>query len=272
MQTTVASPISSTELFVLALSVLSIVNIVLSVVPLSDAIHEVIRLVDAIFCAIFLVDFTIRMRRAASKRQYFFHQRGWLDLLGSLPFPGLRVARLFRMAKVWAAVRARGARNVARDFRDNLAEGALLIVLLMALAVLQYGSMLELVAEKNVADANIVTGGDALWWVIVTITTVGYGDQYPVGAAGRVVGVFVLLTGIALFGTITGYLANSFLSPRRPKEAAPAEPPAGTPADERAIALGDIRRLIDQQDRSLKEQAEALTALRRQLAALERAP
>ena len=131
--------------------------------------------------------------------------------------------------------------------------------------ILEFGSIFELIAERNVANANITSGGDALWWVIVTITTVGYGDQYPVGAAGRVVGVFVLLTGIALFGTITGYLANSFLTPRNRKE-----PPPPDPGDVRATALAEMRRIIDEQNRSLAEQTQSLAALRSRLDELER--
>jgi voltage-gated potassium channel len=246
-------------LFVLALSVLSVFNILLALAPLSAAIHQVIYVVDGIFCMIFLTDFLIHLHRSKPKRAYFIGQRGWLDLLGSLPLPGLRIARLFRVAKVTAAVRRRGARNVVRDFRDNLAQGALFVVFLFVMLILEFGSIFELVAEHNVENANITSGGDALWWVIVTITTVGYGDQYPVGPWGRVVGVFVLLTGIALFGTITGYLANTFLAPRR------KEPSVEAPTEARARALADIRRLIDEQDRSLQ-------ALREQLAVLEQAP
>ena len=65
--------------------------------------------------------------------------------------------------------------------------------------------------EARSPDANITTAGDALWWGIVTVTTVGYGDQYPVTTGGRIVGVFVLILGVGLFGTFTGFLANAFL-------------------------------------------------------------
>ena len=69
--------------------------------------------------------------------------------------------------------------------------------------------------EAKAPNANITTGGDALWWGIVTVTTVGYGDEYPVTTGGRPVGVILLLTGVALFATFTGYLANAFLAPQK---------------------------------------------------------
>ncbi len=83
---------------------------------------------------------------------------------------------------------------------------------------------------------------------VVTITTVGYGDQFPVTTGGRVVGFFVLAIGVALFGTFTGFLANAFLSP--PKENAAESVQAGSDGDATTL-IADIRReLADQERRS----------------------
>jgi voltage-gated potassium channel len=70
-------------------------------------------------------------------------------------------------------------------------------------------------AESRTPDTNIRTASDALWWAYVTITTVGYGDRYPVTGWGRVVGVLLLSTGVGLFAVITGFIANAFLAPKR---------------------------------------------------------
>jgi voltage-gated potassium channel len=70
-------------------------------------------------------------------------------------------------------------------------------------------------AESDKTDANIHTASDAIWWSYVTITTVGYGDRYPVTEWGRLVGVLLLSTGVGLFAVITGFIANVFLAPRR---------------------------------------------------------
>ena len=73
--------------------------------------------------------------------------------------------------------------------------------------------------ESHSADANITTGGDALWWAIVTITTVGYGEFFPVTAAGRVTGVFVMFAGVGIIGALASILASVLIlrpSPRRP--------------------------------------------------------
>jgi len=62
-----------------------------------------------------------------------------------------------------------------------------------------------------VPESNIKTAGDAIWWAFVTITTVGYGDRFPVTSAGRIIAAFLMITGVALFGTFTGFVAAWFM-------------------------------------------------------------
>ena len=89
----------------------------------------------------------------------------------------------------------------------------------MGILVLQFGSLGILYLEEDAPGANIVTASDALWYTIVTISTVGYGDQYPVTDGGRFLGSLIIVVGVGIFGTFTGYLANLFLSPRKTREA-----------------------------------------------------
>jgi voltage-gated potassium channel len=82
-----------------------------------------------------------------------------------------------------------------------------------------------LIAERCDPAANIKTGGDALWWALVSVTTVGYGDRYPVTVGGRFVGAVTLIVGIGLFSTITGFLATK-LANRASENPVPPPPPA----------------------------------------------
>src|SRR5215471_11123898 len=201
------------ELFIGALSVISIINIALALLLPDPAVRSVIIIVDTGLCFVFFADFLGRLRNAESKSQYFFRQLGWLDLLGSLPFPGLRIARVFRVARVIRLVRAVGMKTLIDKMLHDRAGSALYTVLILCVLVIQYGSMFELVTNRNSPEANIQTASDAVWYTIVTITTVGYGDKYPVTNPGRIVGVLIMITGVGLFGVLTGFLANTFLSP-----------------------------------------------------------
>lgn len=66
---------------------------------------------------------------------------------------------------------------------------------------------------ENVPGGNIQSARDALWWAIVTITTVGYGDRYPTTTEGRVVATVLMIAGVGLFGTLSAYLAKWFITP-----------------------------------------------------------
>lgn len=227
--------VNSYELFIAALSVISIINIVLSLALPDPAVRNVIIIVDTGLCLVFFADFLGRLRNAESKSRYFFHQLGWLDLLGSLPFPGLRIARVFRVARVVRLVRAVGMKTLIDKALHDRAGSALYTVLLLCVVVIQYASIFELVTNRNSPNANITTASDAVWYVIVTITTVGYGDKYPVTNPGRIVGVLTMVVGVGLFGVLTGYLANTFLAPSTEKpEEKSKEQPAGEPGQDPA--------------------------------------
>jgi voltage-gated potassium channel len=236
------------EMFIGALSVLSIINLVLIyIVQRNQNLEYVIYFMNAVFMPIFLADFLYRFFTAESKTGYFFRNFGWADLLSSLPLPQAKILRLFRLWRVIRLVRNFGFRNLVRELVDNRAGNALLTVVFLVFCVLEFGSLAVLNAEQYASGANITNASSALWWTFVTITTVGYGDRFPVTNPGRLVGVFVMISGVGLFGTLSGFLANTFLSPRKKKEE-PAAAPAG-PNDPKA-RLAEIRRMLETQEQA----------------------
>jgi len=242
------------ELFVGALSILSLVNIVLVSLLRGQATQTVVHFVDSIVSAVFLVAYLVHLRRPPARSGYFSRQYGWADLAASLPFPQVKVLRIFRLIRVARLLRRYGGRNIARSLIRDRAGSALLTLLFIAVLVLEFGSLAMLYVERNAPEANITTASDALWYVIVTISTVGYGDQYPVTTAGRELGSFIILVGVAIFGTLTGYLANLFLSPRE-------EP---TPTDTPSTAA-DVRHRVEQLKELLVQQQAAVAELERTL-------
>ena len=213
------------EIFIGALSLLSIFNLLLVVLTRQDEdLQNVLLIMSAIFSGVFLLDFTYRLVTAPSRPGYFFRHFGWADLLASLPFAELKFLRIFRLIRVIRLLREVGGRKVLRTLIRDRAGSALYTLLLAGVLVLQFGSLTILRIEDDAPGANITNASDALWYTIVTISTVGYGDQFPVTNAGRVVGAMIIVVGVAIFGTFTGYLANLFLAPRKPSQPAAPEP------------------------------------------------
>jgi voltage-gated potassium channel Kch len=238
------------ELFIGALSVLSIVNLVLLYAINDDDLDRVLLVINLVLSTVFVLDFIFRLATAESKSNYFWRQYGWADLLASLPVQQLKVLRLFRLLRVVRLLRDVGPHNIAGSLLRNRAGSALLTLLLMGILVLQFGSLWMLRLEQDAEGANIASASDALWYVIVTISTVGYGDRFPVTTEGRVLGACIIVIGVGIFGTFTGYLANLFLSPK----AAPPEP-AGARA-----TIEQLRGLLAQQQAAIDELEAALPA------------
>jgi hypothetical protein len=232
-------------------------------------------------CFVFLADFAYNMSGSQPRREYFIHRRGWLDLLGSIPALGffrftalLRLARLSRLARIMRLLNGQNKRELIDDVVQNRSQYAMFITLLLVFMVLSTGSIAVLQFESKNPDASIQTGGDALWWAIVTLTTVGYGDFYPVTTGGRFVGVGVMIAGIGLIGALASLLASLLVSPA-PASSTPD--PDGSPSDAgEPVGSGGQPRAAEPgliaADAALQPQLEAmhaeLAAIRAELRAL----
>jgi voltage-gated potassium channel len=87
----------------------------------------------------------------------------------------------------------------------------------MIIILLEFGGLILLNVESISPDSNIKNASDVLWYIFVSITTVGYGDKFPVTNAGRIIGILILTAGVGLFGTLTAYLSNAFIKPKEEK-------------------------------------------------------
>jgi voltage-gated potassium channel len=207
------------EIFILVLTIFSLLLIVLQLLPIDDQTRFLVAVYDDVVCVVFLLDFAYNMAITRPRRIYFIGEAGWLDLIGSipsipgLPFTGLlRFARLARLLRIRRALGGQAGRELVRDVIRNRGQYAVFITVLSALIVLSLSSIFVLQFESKSPDANIRTGGDALWWGVVTITTVGYGDFYPVTAMGRLAAFLVMLSGVGIIGALASILASFLVS------------------------------------------------------------
>jgi voltage-gated potassium channel len=246
------------EVFIAALSILSIVNLFLIFFVRDPSLDTVLQFMNLVLSLVLFFDFLYRLRKAPVKGQYFWREFGWADLGASLPLPQLKVLRVFRLIKVWRLFKLYGAKRLLTALVKERAETALFLLLLIAVLVLEFGSLWMLTIEQAVDGANITNASDALWYVIVTISTVGYGDQFPVTNAGRILGVVIIVLGVGIFGTLTGFLANAFIAPKKTEDEVAAESAAAEAEQDREL---DLVVKVDELHRILTEQQQTIARL-----------
>jgi voltage-gated potassium channel len=242
------------NIFIMVLTIFSLVIMFLLILPVSEAERDLLLLYDNTACVIFLIDFVINLRRSKPKRAYLVDARGWLDLLGSIPTLGffnytalLRLARLSRLGRIARLLRGQAGKEIVEDVLRNRSQYATFITVLLAGIILSAASILVLEFESRAPAGNIKTGGDAIWWGIVTITTVGYGDFFPVTPLGRLTAVFVMFAGIGIIGALASILASLLVSsPTTTDEPAPAlalDPAAAIDATASTAVVEELARM-----------------------------
>jgi voltage-gated potassium channel Kch len=260
----------SYEAFVLAIVLLSILNSCLWFVMREPEPRQVVIDVQVLLCVFLMIDALFSLSRAHNKGHFLFHMWGALYFVGSLPVPFIFLLRLIPFWLMMRWLRRKEYEAMGKDIVRRYAESTLLVVVLAAILVLEFGSILVLHAEGPAADHNIKSAGDALWWSIVTIATVGYGDRFPITAWGRVIGVFMIVVGVGLFTALTSFMAQWFVRQRSNQaatptaEAAPSSAPA--PSDGAGITWEQILALIQAHE---EDQRRVIADLQHQLAELQ---
>lgn len=202
-----------------------------TVLQLSPETNKLIDRIDFAICLVFLFDFFRRLRQAPSKLKFL--KWGWIDLISSIPmFDFLRWGRVVRIVRILRILRAFRSTKVLLSFLfQNRANGTFASVALISIVMVIFASIAILNLE-NAAESNIKTPADALWWAFTTITTVGYGDRFPVTVEGRLVAAVLMTVGVGLFGTFTAYIATSFMEVGHKKE-----------SDEIQVLIEEVRML-----------------------------
>jgi voltage-gated potassium channel len=167
-----------------------------------------VRAANIAIWAVFTVDYFSRLAMSTDRRAFF--RSNVFDLIAIIPFDVFRLARLARLGRLVRLLRAATVFwRATRDMRGVLGTNGLGYVIAFALGTVTMGSLTVWAVEDG-----LDTFGDAIWWSIVTATTVGYGDIAPEAPLARVVAVVLMLVGIGTLGMITGSIATYFISGR----------------------------------------------------------
>ncbi len=192
----------------LALAIIPLLVVPL-LVDLSPGVETTFFALDWLIWVVFVLEYGIRLYLAPNKRHFVSHNI--IDLLFVL-IPFLRPLRVLRSARAFALLRAtRGMVVLLRAVdavQDVLKRHKLGYTLLIAMVVVVGSGLLVATIEEASPDRNITSIPDGLWWAVTTITTVGYGDRFPVTPIGRAIGAGVMILGIGLFGLLAASLAS----------------------------------------------------------------
>jgi len=181
---------------------------------------------------VFLGDYVLRLTLA--EQRWRFVRQNWVDGVAVL-LPLLRPLRIVSLVRV--------ARVIDRRLTSTLHGRVAAYVTLTASLVVFMASLAVYDAERGAPGALITGYGDAVWWSLTTITTVGYGDEYPVTPEGRLVAVLLMISGIALLGVVTAAVASWFVG--RVADAARAEDDAADAAADEAMRA-EVRALAEE--------------------------
>lgn len=183
--------------------------IIQTVFIIPDEISNILDYVDNLICAFFFIEFCINFYKSENKLG--FMKWGWIDLVSSIPtIDALRAGRVLRIIKLVRLIKAfRSTRNLMNHIFSSKSECAFTSVAIIAFSVIVFSAIGILQVETD-PNSNIKTAEDAIWWAYVTITTVGYGDKYPVTTEGRIIASLLMTVGVGLFGTFTAYVASWF--------------------------------------------------------------
>jgi voltage-gated potassium channel len=173
--------------------------------------------IDFLICMFFLYDFFLRLYRAESKLEFL--KWGWIDFVSSIPaLPIFGAGRVVRVIRIFRILRAFRSTKILIQFVYRRRSHGTLMTALIITVLLTIFSAIAMLNFETAPNSNIRTPDDALWWAATTITTVGYGDRYPVTDGGRVVAIFLMTAGVGLFAIFTGFITSFFREADQKKE------------------------------------------------------
>jgi voltage-gated potassium channel len=203
------------DVVIVILAIASAFLLVFEIVSdLSPDQRRLIERTDLAIAFVFLIEFAWRFMRAPNKSRFF--ATSWWELLASIPITtgfaralhGLRLLRMVRLVRLLRLIRVTARVRILLQDSEGVVRGAWLIEITTVVTGVVLAATLAFHYFEEGVNQNVHTIWDSFWWAMATVTTVGYGDIYPVTTGGRIVAIFLMLTGIGTLGLYTAAIAS----------------------------------------------------------------
>ena len=214
------------SLFVQSMVILSLITYSIGTLPnLSSSFLKQISIVETTIIAIFTIEYIARIYVADKKLKFCFSFFGIIDLLAILPFyistgidlRSIRAFRLFKLVKIMKLMKYSNA--IQRLHRALIIAKEELILFCFVTAIILYLSAVGIYHFENPVQPDAFKSVfHSLWWAITTLTTVGYGDMYPITNGGKIFTFFVLIIGLGIVAIPTGLIASALSQAREEAE------------------------------------------------------
>jgi voltage-gated potassium channel len=211
------------DLFIQTLIILSLISFSIETLPnLSESSRRMLRAIEVVTVSIFTVEYLLRILVAQKKLKFIFSFFGLIDFFAILPFYlstgiDLRAIRAFRLLRLFRAFKLlRYNRAIARfqNAFESIREELILFFSTAAL-LLFFAAVVVYYCERDAQPEVFASIFHSLWWAVVTLTTVGYGDIYPVTALGKVFTFFVLMVGLGIVAVPAGLMSSALSNAQR---------------------------------------------------------
>ena len=210
------------DLIIQLLIILSLITFSIETLPdLDNKTHILLRYIETFTVIVFTFEYAIRLVLAKKKLRFIFSFFGIIDLVSIVPFyittgVDLRSVRAFRLLRLFRALKIIRYSKTIRHFHNALmiARDEIILYLFITFLLLYFAAVGIYYFEHEAQPEVFSSIFNSLWWAVATLTTVGYGDVYPITIGGRVFTFFVLLVGLGVVSVPAGLVSSAFSKAR----------------------------------------------------------